>query len=140
MPAPADVQTANGGSTVGRTEAGDKLFLTFGGTVDPTLISPGWDGSAKTVSVKFTNRGASDTVTIEAGGVPIAALGSVDLGADYASNVTFSNSTMTASGAVVTIVLGAGSGGIHPITTPTTMVWTTPQGSKPESGPAKVQF
>ena len=140
MPAPADVQTADGGGTVGRPEPGDKLLLTFAGPVDPALISPGWDGSPKTVSVSFLHHASSDTVTVEEGGVTIAALGSVELGANYASNVTFANSTMTASGATVTVVLGTGTGGIHTVTDPTTMVWTTPQGSATESGPADVDF
>jgi chitinase len=140
MPAPSDVQTANGGSTVGRPETGDRIVFTFTGPVDPTLISDEWDGSAKTVAANFQHRGGSDTFTVQEGGVTLAALGSVELGAKYASNVTFDNSTMTLSGDTVTVVLGSGSGGIHTVSTPTTMVWTTPQGSVPESGPADLHF
>jgi chitinase len=140
MPAPSDVQTANGGSTVGRPETRDRIVFTFTGPVDPTLISAGWDGSAKTVAAYFQHRGGSNTFTVQDDGVTLAALGSVELGANYASNVTFSNSTMTLSGSTVTVVLDDGSGGIHTVSTPTTMVWTTPQGSVPESGPADVHF
>jgi hypothetical protein len=140
MPAPSDVQTANEGSTVGRPETGDEIVFTFTGPVNPTLISAGWDGSAKTVAANFQHRGGSDTFTVQEGGVTLAELGSVELGADYASNVIFANSTMTLTGNIVTVVLGNGSGGIHTVSTPTTMVWTTPQGSVPESGPADVHF
>jgi hypothetical protein len=47
---------------------------------------------------------------------------------------------MTLSGSTVTIVLGTRSGTAHHHTTPTTMVWTNPEGTATESGPVDVEF
>jgi hypothetical protein len=83
---------------------------------------------------------SSFSVTSPAG-VSLAGLGSVDLAAHYANGVDFTGSTMTASGSIITVVLGTpGTGGLHTISSPATMVWTAPSGSASESGPADVEF
>jgi hypothetical protein len=74
-------------------------------------------------------------------GTQIAALGSVNLQGHYAAAVTlFTNSTMTASGNTVTVVLGTRSHGVPTVNSPSTMVWTTPNGTATESGPADTDF
>jgi hypothetical protein len=72
----------------------------------------------------------------------LAQLGQVDLAGNYANGtlLDFTASQMTLSGSTVTIVLGTRSGTAHHHTTPTTMVWTNPEGTATESGPVDVEF
>ena len=142
MPAPADVQTANGGATAGRAETGDTVTLTFGGTVNPDLVLAGWDGSATSVNVRLANAGGGDILTVEdSGGSTLWALGGVDLQGHYTNGVVFTGSTMTLSTNTVTIVLGArGSGTMFTVVTPGTMAWLAPTGFASESGLLDVEF
>jgi hypothetical protein len=142
VPAPADVQTANGAATVGRAETGDTVLFTFAGALDPSTILASWDGSSTTVIVHFEHQGGISTLSIEdSAGTPLAALGSVDLADHYANTLDFTGSTMTASGSTITVALGAeGAGGILTNSIPTTMVWTAPTGSASESGLPDVEF
>jgi hypothetical protein len=142
MPTPADIQTANGGTTAGRAEGGDTVTFTFAGPVAPALVLAGWTGAAAPVTVHFDHEGARSTLGVEdATGDVITALGSVDLAAHYANAVDFAGSTMTASGNTIAVVLGTPSiGGLHTISIPTMMTWTAPNGSASESGPPDVEF
>ena len=142
MPAPADVQTTNGGTTPGRPEAADTVVLTFAGTVNPDLVISGWDGSPTTVTVTFTHSGNNYWLTIDdPGGAILWNLGAVGLDGHYTNDVSFTGSTMTASGDTVTVVLGsAGAGTIFTVSTPSTMLWWTPTGFATESGPADAEF
>jgi len=111
--------------------------------VDPTQILAGWTGSAKAVTVRITpsNTRNDGMVVLDGSGNQIAALGSVNLHGHYASAITlFTGSTMTASGNTVTIVLGARSHGVPIENSTSTIVWTTPNGSATESGPADTDF
>jgi len=140
---PQDIQTANGGLHNGVVEQNDTITFTFSGTVDPAQILAGWDGSATAVTVRMTpSTTQNDELTVEDGaGNQIVALGSVNLHGHYLAAVTLcTGSTMTASGNTVTIVLGARSHGVPTVNSPTTMVWTTPNGSATESGPADIDF
>ncbi len=146
MPAPADVQTANGGTTAGRPEVGDSVDFTFASTVDPGLVLTGWDGSPTTVTARIVTFGGSDFFIVEdPGNGMIWPLGGVELGANYANDVDFAGSTMTASGNTVIVVLGApGRGSVRTVSAPTTMTWWCPTGtgwvSVTESGLADVEF
>jgi hypothetical protein len=123
-------------------EAGDEIVFTFAGIVDPSTILAGWTGSATTVTVRVVHRGATTAVSVDAsGGAGITALGSVELTANYADNVSFSGSTMTASGSTITVVLGSpDSNAVHHVAIPTMMVWTAPTGPAIESGLPDVDF
>jgi hypothetical protein len=144
MPAPADIQTTNGGGPHGKPGKGDSVVFTFAGAVSPSLILAGWNGSATTVTVAITDNAKNDVLTVvnSATGTQLPALGSVQLGGDYADrqNVTISGSTMTLSGSVVTIVLGTPAGKVGNEQKNGTMIWTTPTGTATESGPADNEF
>jgi large repetitive protein len=119
------------------------VLFTFAGAPDPSAILAGWNGSAKTVTLRINENGANDSVTIlnATTGTQLAALGSVLLDGDYADkqNLTAS-STMTLSGSVVKVVLGTTTGQSHDQKKVGTMVWTTPNGTATESGPADTEF
>jgi hypothetical protein len=143
MPAPADVQTANGGATSGRAETGDSITFTFAGAVPPSLVLAGWSGAATNVIVYLNHVGATTLLSIQnSGGTTLTALGSTDLGAHYTNgtDVTFSGSTMTASGNSITVVLGTPAGPPKTISLPTTMSWTAGGSSVSESGLPDVEF
>jgi chitinase len=143
MPAPSDVQSANGGATAGRAETGDSVAFTFAGAVTPSLVLSGWSGATTNVIVHLDHQGATTVLTVEdSGGTPIVELGSVDLDAHYTNGTgaDFTGSTMTASGNTITVVLGTAGGNVKTVAVPTTMAWTTPHGSVSESGVPDVEF
>lgn len=142
MPAPADIQTANGGATIGKPETGDSVTFTFAAAVTPSLILSGWDGSGRSVTAHFDHDAIVSSLVIEeSGGTPIVALGTLALNAHYTNALDFTNSTMTASGSSITVTLGSeGPGGVHTILIPSTTTWTAPTGSATESGLPDVEF
>ena len=142
MPAPADVQTTNGGATVGKAETGDSVLFTFAGTVTPELVISGWDGSPTAVTVTISHlAGSNDILTVADSGGTLTALGGVDLGGNYANTVDFAGSTMSAAGNTITVVLGTpGSGNRHTVSSPTSMSWTCPTGTAAESGAPDPEF
>jgi hypothetical protein len=142
MPAPADVQTSNGGATPGQAETGDSIALQFAGTVNPDLVLKGWDGSATPVTVVLSHFGGGDVLTVETpGGSMLWALGGVDLQGHYTNGVSFTGSTMTLSGDTVTVVLGTrGAGTMFTVAMPGTMAWLAPTGFASESGLPDVEF
>jgi hypothetical protein len=95
------------------------------------------------VTVRIQGNGPNDALTVlDSDGSSLPQLGHVDLAGNYANGtqLDFTGSQMTLSGSTVTVVLGTRSGSAHHHTTPTTMAWTTPNGTSTESGPADVEF
>ncbi len=122
-PLAADVQTANGGSTIGLAEQGDSLILTFSEPVESESILAGWTGTATNVVVRINDNGllglptGNDAVQIyNAANSAALPLGSVELGrSDYVAGLLGGNvrfgasgtpSTMSMSGNVLTVVFG----------------------------------
>ncbi|MFE7631624.1 Ig-like domain-containing protein [Kocuria sp. NPDC057446] len=133
----ADVQTANGGTTIGRLDARDSITYTYTGQVAPSSVAPGWDGTQAlpvVVTLNGTTNGSVLTVGRTGGAVN---LGPVNLRQTYIRSgrtATF-EATMTKSTAVVngvprstiTVTLGAATGGAGQLRTTSTaasMVWT----------------
>ncbi len=106
-PRGSDVQTANTVFVAGHAETGDTITYSFSETMDPSSIMAGWDGSATSVTLRLTNNGGGDRVTVFNGAAQLN-LGTVNLGrTDYTTGtVNFTGSTMVQSGAVITITLG----------------------------------
>jgi hypothetical protein len=142
MPAAADAQTQNAGSKVGRAESGDSITYTFAGTITPSLVLAGWNGSATLVTVHFQQNAKDDVVTIRnaSTGATLFALGVLDLHGDYSNNADFTSSVMSASGNRITVVLGVLSGHMKEKAGPATMVWTAPTNTVSESGPSDKEF
>lgn len=133
VPTGSDVQTANGGTTAGLAEAGDKITFTFSEAIDPNSILAGWSGSSTNVVVRLNNGSGSgsDTVTVfNATNATQLPLGSVNLGrSDYTSaSITFgatgTASAMAMSGNTVTIALGTQSAAATTAASTGTMTWT----------------
>jgi hypothetical protein len=118
-PTAADIQTTNGGATVGLIEQGDTIIYTFSEVIDPESILAGWTGAATDVVVRFTDSVNNDTFVVwNAANTSQVALGSVNTKA----NVVTGAATAGASGSpsrmvldqanlTVTVTLGTVGGG-----------------------------
>jgi hypothetical protein len=114
-PTASDVQTTNvGGSQTGRADTGDTITFTYSETMDPSSILSGWTGGSTTVTLRLINGGGgNDSVQIwDSANTTQLPLGSVNLGGTgyVTASVDFTGSTMTQSGAAITITLGTPSG------------------------------
>jgi hypothetical protein len=130
-PAGSNVQTTNGGVTVGKPEAGDTITLTFSEVIDPESVLAGWTGSATNVVVRIVNQGGGDRLTVRNAANTVALpLGTVNLtGTNYVTvdrdfGATGTASSMAQSGASITITLGTPSGATGTQATTGAMSWT----------------
>jgi hypothetical protein len=144
-PTATDVQSTNvSGGTVGHFDAGDTLKLSYSSSIDPYSILSGWDGTTTPVQVALIDGGTSAPDYIEvytAGSSPTSLtqvpVGVIYLGAkdylttgtgnyvSYGATGAASLSTMTMSGANVTITLGTpGDNSSSTSTTHAAMTWT----------------
>jgi hypothetical protein len=108
VPAPTDVQTTNAG-TAGKAETGDKVIYTFGETLEPISIIGGWSGAATAVTVRVVQQGGGDRVQIwNAADTSQLPIGVIRLNRnDYVTATSsFTNSSMTLVGGVLTVTLG----------------------------------
>jgi hypothetical protein len=113
-PSATNLATTNSG-TARRPTIGDTITFTSNERIDPESILTGWTGTSTDVTVRITNNGGGDSLTIrntaDSATLP---LGTVNLGrTDYVSaTATFgpsaaaTNSTMVQSGSTITITLG----------------------------------
>jgi hypothetical protein len=129
-PTGTDVQTSNGGATVGLAEVGDQIIYTFSKAIDPNSVLAGWNG-ASTAVVVHLNQATKDTVTIfNAANATQLPLGSISLAAtDYTTaSVTYgasgTASTMVLSGNQIVVTLGTQSAAATTAAATGTMVWT----------------
>ncbi len=128
-PTGVDIQTANGGATVGHAENGDTITYTFSEPIDPQSILGGWTGAATTVQVRFGDAvcGANDRVRIRDTSGNVLPLGDDCLGrSDYVTTTrTFTTSTMVQSGNTITVTLNNASVlATGTAAGPGTMTWT----------------
>lgn len=142
-PAASDVQTANGGSIVGRADIGDSITYTFSEQMDPNSILSGWTGASTNVVVRLNQVTGNDTVTIyNSANATQLPFGTLQLGrSDYtSSNRTFgatgTPSTMVMSGSTITITLGTQSGAATTAAGTGTMNWTPSASAQDRAGNA----
>lgn len=107
----ANFETSNtSGGTTGWAEKGDTVSFVFNKSVDPSSIVAGWNGSgSKAVTVSIADSSSNDVLSVSG-----ATIGSVGLQGNYTNSgktTTFTASSLTVSGATVTIVLGTDSSG-----------------------------
>jgi hypothetical protein len=115
-PTGAAVQTANGGATPGRPEAGDSVTFTWSEIVDPQGILAGWTGTPTSVVARIANNASNDRLTVRnAANTAALPFGTTSLAGNYVSatrnfGATGTASTMTWGGDSITITLGTPSG------------------------------
>ena len=131
-PTGSNVQTANGGATVGRPELGDTMTLTLlGDHRSRRACWPAGPVRAQNVVVRITNNAGGDLLTVrDAANAAQLPLGSVNLiGTAYVTanrdfGATGTASTMVQSGTTITITLGTPSGATGTQATTGTMTLT----------------
>ncbi|QCX28494.1 Ig-like domain-containing protein [Nocardioides jishulii] len=119
-----DVQTANGGTSAGRTDNGDTMTFTYSGAVNPGSLLAGWDGTARNVSVRLRDGAVlklgktDDTIDVLTTNGAAVHLGSVNLKGDYirknrtatyASTMTARTTTLADGTQQTTVTLKLGS-------------------------------
>lgn len=116
-PTGADIQTANGGSIVGRPELGDSVTYTFSEPIDPQSVLAGWTGASTNVVARIIQNTAGDQLTIRnAANTAVLPLGTANLiGTGYVTanrdfGATGTPSTMVESGNSITVTFGTASG------------------------------
>jgi hypothetical protein len=129
-PTGSDVQVANGSGTAHKMDTGDTLTFTWSEAMSANSILAGWNGSSTAVTVRVTDGGAADTLSIynAANTTRLRITGTTDLllRADRtdAAGATFA-ATAALSGNRVTVTLGALQSGNSKTNTKTTaMAWT----------------
>ena len=118
-PTAGDIQTTNGGATVGRIEQGDTIVYTFSEVIDPDSILAGWTGATTDVVVRFTDAGNNDTADVwNAANTTQLTLGSVNSKANLVTGAATAGASGTPSRMVldtatstVTVTLGTVAGG-----------------------------
>jgi hypothetical protein len=118
----SDFETANvAGGTEGKPEKGDTVSFTFNNVPEAATIVSGWTGSGmKSATVSVANNAENDNLTVSG-----ATIGSVALKGDFTDDTaTFSGSSISLSGATVTIVLGTASGSVKTDSDKSKAVWT----------------
>lgn len=129
-PTAAGIQTANGGSIVGRPELNDTITFTYSEPIDPASILSTWTGAQTDVVVRINNATNDTLLVYNSANTAQLPLGSVNLGrTDYVSvNRTFgatgTKAKMTMSGNTITVVLGTQSGAGTTAAANGTMTWT----------------
>ncbi len=141
-PSASDIQTTNGGAIAGRPEANDTIVYSFSEAVDPESILAGWSGGATDVVVRIDNdaaAGSNDRVTVyNAANSALLPFSSVNLSRNnyVSTNRTFgrtgTKSTMTMSGATITVRLGTQSGNATTASAGAAMIWS------PAAGPTDI--
>ena len=116
-PTGTDIQTANGGATVGKPELGDTVTLTHSEMIDPQSVLAGWTGASTNVVVRIahntggdrvTIRNAANTVQLPLWTINLIGLNYVAVNRDFGATGT--PSTIVQSGSTITITLGTASG------------------------------
>ncbi len=147
-PIATDVQTANGGSTVGRAQPADTVTLTFSERIDPQSLLSGWTGSSANVVVRLVDGGgcvlfllcaddyleiwnSTNTVKLPFGLLDLNGVdynGSAVIGLGTQPTAVFGSSgtasTMVQSGSTITITLGTLNSGTPGTGSSTTVGWS----------------
>jgi hypothetical protein len=134
-PTASDVQTANGGATAGKPEAGDTVTLTYSEQIEPISVLAGWGGASQSVVVRISNGGgstkdmltvwnAANTAQLPLGTVNLVRAGYVAKGTTVTFGASGTASTMVQSGSALTITLGTPSTTTNTVTTTGNMTWT----------------
>lgn len=138
-----DVQTTNRTGTPGTVGSGDSVIFTYSQQINPTTVTPGWNGASLPVTVRLRDGSllglgsTEDTMDVQRSGTTVN-LGTLNTRQNYVRNKTTAifNATMTATTTTttngvphttVTVTLGttvSGAGNLRTTSTAATMIWT----------------
>jgi hypothetical protein len=117
VPTATDVQTANGGTTVGKPEEKDSITFTFSEPIDPQSILAGWTGASTNVVVRMVDNGilglaaGSDELFVyNAANTAKLPFGAVSMGnGEYVAGLLGGSINFGASGTKTTMVMSGNS-------------------------------
>ena len=113
-PTAMNIQTTNGGATVGRPETNDTVVFTYSEQLLSTSVLAGWNGTATPVTVRMTNSGNNDQLEVwdatNTARLPLTNT-FVSLYGNFVQNTSTFAATMVQNGAMITVTLGAQTGG-----------------------------
>jgi hypothetical protein len=130
-PTATSVVAANkAGGTAGKIEAGDTMTFNYSEAITAASVWSGWDGTSTNVSVRFTNSGTTDSVTVLSATTGTVNLGSIATNGNYVSATTTFTSTMvrSANGASIVVTLGTPTSVQSTAVTAKNMAWTVGAG------------
>lgn len=141
-PRGAAIDTANGGSTVGRIEQGDSITFTYSERMDSCSILAGWTGAPFNLVVFMQQNAADDQVYLlnAAGQLLDVRLGGIGWQGDLVDTdtrygQTGTPTTLTQSGAAVTVRFGTQTGTSRQ-TAAADFLWAPSSASKDPAGNA----
>ena len=153
VPTATDIQTANGGGTLGRPDNGDTVTFTFSEAMSPNSILAGWSGASTAVVVRLTNGGTDRLRIRNAANTTNLRLGNVRIGTAWVTATANFNATMVMSGGAIVVTLGSQINGTvatsaanytlrwTPQATPTDLVgWVMATTQRLETGAADREF
>jgi hypothetical protein len=128
-PTGTDIQGGNGGSN-DEIDPGDSLVFTYSEAITQTSILAGWAGASANVRVRVTNSGVNDTISFydaaNTTALGLLATGTtIFTGQDLVNTDVLFAGTITRSGAVITVTVGAQLSGTTntKVKTKTFMTW-----------------
>jgi hypothetical protein len=141
----ADVQTANGGSIVGRPEQGDTVTFTYNEPVERVSILPTWTSGTANVVVRINNSNPDRLLVYNSANTVVLPLTNATglnlnrndyVGANRTFGATGTPSTMVRSGNSITVTLGTQSGAGTTAAANGTMNWTPSAAATDRAGNA----
>jgi chitinase len=138
-PAGSAVATANGGTTAGLLEAGDRITLTWTEPMAPASILTGWTGTSQAIRVTVSNSANNDRMDFynAAGTTRLNLVNSdtdLQLNANFVTATAWFDATMVQSGSSITVTLGSKIFGTTVTAGTGTIAWRPSSGAKDLAG------
>jgi hypothetical protein len=129
------ISAPNGGARVGAPDAGDRITYSFSTKVDQESIVPGWtgNGSPGPMTVKLSDGGSSDTITVWNGSTQTP-LGTIQTGGNYTTGTVTFSGTLIASGNDIVLSIDTSPSGVATVSGPTAMTWSPGSGITYDNG------
>ncbi|MGK2878538.1 MAG: Ig-like domain-containing protein [Solirubrobacterales bacterium] len=125
VPTAVDIQTASGGGTLGRPDAGDTITFTFSEPMAPATFLAGWTGASTAVRVRLSNAGTDRLRIRNATSNVNLPFGTVRIGTAWVTTTANFNATMVMSGNTVVVTMGTQiNGTVGTSAANSTMIWT----------------
>ncbi|MGH2958378.1 MAG: Ig-like domain-containing protein, partial [Solirubrobacterales bacterium] len=125
VPTAADIQTANGGGTLGRPDTGDTITYTYSEPIAPATILAGWTGASTAVSIRLANSGNDRLRLRNAANTANLPIGTVRIGTPWVTATANFTATMVMVGNSIVVTLGTQTGGtVGTSATTFNMTWT----------------
>lgn len=136
-PSATDVQSADGGGTVGKIEVNDSFTYTFSEPIDPLSVLAGWSGTATPVTLRFTNANPDYILVYDATNTTLLPLNRLNLGnKKFLTAGGTGSGSMVMSGSSITVTVTGMGAATSQVAAATTMSWGMNAGMYDRAGNA----